>query len=281
MQNLGEMDERGTMILDAPCNLFMTIQEDEQMAIHPNGKAPYAPPKTIIDIVETYREKDMRKPWDLQVLEQAGVSESLAPRTLQALKLLDIIGADGNPTEQFEALVRAPDTEFKQGLADLFCAAYGDILAFADPSINDISRIRDAFRPYQPRGQQERMITLFIGLLEYAGVDVSAAKVSSRPKVEKKAGAASSRATKKPRKPKPDPNTQNGNKPDPAGESGSKPPAVSGVFGIPDSDLALLNEDEFDEVWAALGSLAKAKARAIRAKDSGIATKTAHVEKEE
>jgi hypothetical protein len=123
------------------------------MAIQPSGTAPYASPKSVIDIITTYRERDMRKPFDLQVLQQAGVSESLAPRTLQALKLLDIVDSEGNRTKQFEALVRAPDQAFKEGLGELLCAAYSDIFSFADPSTNDLARIRDAFRPYKPEGR--------------------------------------------------------------------------------------------------------------------------------
>lgn len=243
------------------------------MAIHPNGKAPYAPPKAVTDFIKIYREKDIRKPFDLQVLEQAGVSESLAPRTMQALKLLDIVDSDGNPTDQFEALVRAPEAQFKEGLADLFCAAYSDILSFADPADSDLSRLRDAFRPYQPRGQHERMITLMVGLLEFAGLDVSAAKASMKPKKEgpttpRKPKADKPKRGRKPPEEKPDPSQHHTT-------NGHTPPSTDSVFGLSDRDLALLNDDELDEVWAALGHLAKAKVRARRQQESGGKTEPA------
>jgi hypothetical protein len=34
------------------------------------------------------------------------------------------------------------------------------------------------------------------------------------------------------------------------------------VFGITEDDIAVLNEREFEEVWAALGKVVRAKARA-------------------
>jgi Family of unknown function (DUF5343) len=237
------------------------------MAIQPNGVAPYAPPKAVIDIITTYRDRDMRKPFDVGVLMQAGVSESLAPRTLQALKILDIIDSEGNPTPIFEKVVRSSEQEFRDGLADHFSQAYADVFSFADPATNDLGRLRDAFRGYSPRGQQERMITLFLGLLEFAGVDISAARASMRPKTE---------GPTKPKKPvsKKPQESVNRTPKNGRGGDGSKPdttplPASGVLFpGITEADLALMEESEIDAVWSALGQVAKARARAIKARDA-------------
>jgi hypothetical protein len=39
-----------------------------------------------------------------------------------------------------------------------------------NPKEDSLDRIRDAFRSYQPRGQQDRMVTLFSGLCRYVGI---------------------------------------------------------------------------------------------------------------
>jgi hypothetical protein len=105
-----------------------------------------------------------------EVLARAGIADSLVPRTLQALQTLDLVRDNGNPTDMLEGLRLAPEAEFKQRLADWLRTAYADVFAFVDPSIDDEVRIRDAFRNYQPIGQQPRMVTLFQGLCSAAGL---------------------------------------------------------------------------------------------------------------
>jgi hypothetical protein len=146
------------------------------MPLQPNGPGPYAPPSTIIEVIEVFRERGLRTPFTLEVLTRAGIPESLAPRTLQALKLLDLIDAEGNPLEAFHAAVRAPEDQFKEAIQDLIVGAYRDVFSFADPGEQNLDRVRDAFRTYTPIGQQDRMVTLFLGLLEWLGLDVGAAK---------------------------------------------------------------------------------------------------------
>jgi hypothetical protein len=75
----------------------------------------------------------------------------LVPRTLQALQTLDLFRDNGNPTDTLEGLRLAPT--------------------------DDEVRIRDAFRNYQPIGQQPRMVSLFQGLCSAAGL------IPERPRV--------------------------------------------------------------------------------------------------
>jgi hypothetical protein len=107
---------------------------------------------------------------DADVLLRAGVSDSLVPRTLQALRTLDLLTADGRPSEVFEGIRLAPSAEYQTRLAEWLNAAYADALAFIDPATDDEVAIRDAFRKYIPTGQQGRMVTLFMGLFTAAGV---------------------------------------------------------------------------------------------------------------
>jgi Family of unknown function (DUF5343) len=143
---------------------------ERQMTIRSDGNAPYTSPSAIVQVLEGFRSRGLQTPFTLDVLQKAGVSKSLAPRTMQALALLDLIGDDGMPTEAFEALRKAGADEFKDRFAALLRAAYAEVFSYVDPTQDSRERIRDAFRSYVPVAQQERMVTLFLGLCAYAGI---------------------------------------------------------------------------------------------------------------
>jgi hypothetical protein len=140
------------------------------MALAHEGPAPYTSPSAIIHLVDRFRERGLQIPFEIDVLVRAGISEGLAPRTLHALRQLDLIDEQGNPTEALEGLRVAPSGEFKDRFAEVVRAAYAPIFQYVDPATNSMDDIRDAFRVYTPHGQQGRMVTLFLGLVEYAGM---------------------------------------------------------------------------------------------------------------
>jgi Family of unknown function (DUF5343) len=151
------------------------------VTIVPSGRtAAYAPPAAVIEVIDRYRNRGLSKPFTPEVLERAGVSPTLTRRTIASLKQLGFIDADGNPTPEFEAATRAPEQEFKELLGNLLTATYSDVLAFADPGKDSFDRVRDAFRGIEPRGQHDRMVTLFLGLMDYIGADTTAATASRK-----------------------------------------------------------------------------------------------------
>jgi len=139
------------------------------MPVTANAPAPYAPPSAIMEVINRYRG-GLPAPINAEVLGRAGISDSLIPRTLQALQTLDLINEDGSPTPTLEGLRRCPEPEFQQRLTDWLNVAYADVRNFVDPATADEVAIRDAFRPFDPVGQQPRMVTLFTGLYAAAGV---------------------------------------------------------------------------------------------------------------
>jgi hypothetical protein len=140
------------------------------MPVTAETAAPYAPASAVLEIVQRHRDKGLPPVVDSAVLERAGISHSLVPRTLQALEALDLIDAGGRPTRTFEGIRLAPESDLKVRLAEWLNTAYADALAFIDPATATESQIRDAFRHYKPVGQQSRMVTLFLGLYAAAGV---------------------------------------------------------------------------------------------------------------
>ncbi len=152
------------------------------MAVTQDNSGPYAPPSTVIDVITRHRTRGLPSPVNADVLARSGVSDSLIPRTLQALQSLDLLDEQGQPTSIFEGLRLAPESEFKQRMAEWLNQAYADVIAFVDPATDDEIKVRDAFRSYKPVGQQARMVTLFLGLYREAGV---APEKSSQPRMLK------------------------------------------------------------------------------------------------
>jgi Family of unknown function (DUF5343) len=141
------------------------------MTLQPHGPGAYAPPKAVIGALERWRDRGFQVPITAETLVRAGVTtESLAPRTLQTLKLLGFVTDDGDPTDEFRDLQKVASDQYQERLASLLRVAYADVLAHADPAQDDLDRITDQFRFYDPASLRDRMVTLFIGLAEYAGI---------------------------------------------------------------------------------------------------------------
>ena len=112
-----------------------------------------------------------------------GISETVAPRTLQALKLLELVGVDGNPAPNFDDLRRAAEEDFQSRLVEHLRCVYADVFSMRDPAQDEVTKIRDAFRHYRPQGMQDRMVRLFLGLCEYGGMIDAVPRVRSvRPR---------------------------------------------------------------------------------------------------
>ncbi|UPT61714.1 MAG: DUF5343 domain-containing protein [Hyphomonadaceae bacterium JAD_PAG50586_4] len=140
------------------------------MAVTTTAPAPYAPPSAVLEVINRHRARGLPAPITQEVLGRAGISESLIPRTLQALQSLDLINENGMPSPTLEGLRLAPEHEFKARIAEWLNGAYADVLQFIDPATASDTDVRDAFRSYNPIGQQGRMVTLFQGLYAAAGI---------------------------------------------------------------------------------------------------------------
>lgn len=159
------------------------------MAVTADNSAPYTPTRQILEIVQRFRERGNPRPITSDALARIGIPDSLNARTLQSLKVLDLIDESGEPTKTFEGIRLASSDGYKKALQEWIQAAYADVFAIVDPATDDDSRVRDAFRNYNPTGQQGRMVTLFLGLCEEAGI---------RHKPEKKKEPSSSASRNKP-----------------------------------------------------------------------------------
>lgn len=211
--------------------------------------APYAPATAILDLIERHRNKGLPAVVDADVLLRAGISSSLAPRTLQALKTLDLIDSDGRPSEVFEGIRLAPTAEYEQRLTEWLNTTYADALSYVNPATDDEIAIRDAFRKYTPTGQQSRMVSLFMGLFTAAGVMPPRSKQSS-PR------SSANGATSKPAKPRQNNRTERESKARTGTSAphaqkpslgGALPPAIAGLLATLPTDTGIWTRERRDQ----------------------------------
>jgi hypothetical protein len=139
------------------------------MPIENDGPAPYAPTANVVRAIDHYREKApsvMTK----ELLIRLGYPEAYANRTLRALRIFDLITDDGTPTDAFKELQRASDEEFRGRLEQVIRTAYGEVFEVVDPATASDSALDAAFRRYTPQPQRDKMIALFMGLCDAAGM---------------------------------------------------------------------------------------------------------------
>lgn len=177
-----------------------------------DNPAPYAPTSVILSLLERHRQKGLPTPVTADVLSRAGVTESLNSRTLQALQVLDLIDQDGRPTPILEGLRLAPETEYKARMGEWLKGAYADALKFIDPEVATETQVHDAFRSYKPPGMRDRMVTLFLGLFEAAGIAPERKKRASL----KAANRSVPRVARQQRSVSPSPVPQSVSQPNPA-----------------------------------------------------------------
>lgn len=180
------------------------------MALQEQGTAPYAPGEAVKKVLERYRAAGLPLPVTVDLLKRLDVGDSIAARTLQALKLLDFLDEAGQPTPSFVAFKQAPHDGYKRVLAEHLYQVYAPVFAVLgpNPDLKTGDEIESAFRLYTPDSLRDRMVTLFLSLCEYAEI------VTERPtrKPGPKTGTARPRSfVTRPGKPTPD----------------SKPPALA------------------------------------------------------
>ena len=141
------------------------------MAVQQQARGPYASTGSIIKVIEKHRDVGLQA-MSLQRLDQIGITEALAPRTLYALTFLGFYDDSGRVTPEFDALRHAHEHDFKPRLAALLREAYAPILEVLDPATATPLDVENAFRGhrYLPTGQLSRMVQLFMGLMIYVGL---------------------------------------------------------------------------------------------------------------
>lgn len=231
-------------------------------------RRPYAAAANVTAVVDRVRRINLPDKVNSEFLEVVGVPEVSRGRVIEALRFLGFIDDGGRPTDVLRSLAGAHDDEVRDLLAAAIREAYAEDFTRVDPSQDPQPRIIAAFRRYQPRSQSPRMVMLFLGLCRYAGIPVldaprerqmAGSRSNSRPR------AASGNGT--------EPNRKVGRPSGVAKVAGPIAPnqvdpiqAQPGLlFGVTVEDVGALSDEQFPEVWSALGIIARARAKSLKA----------------
>jgi hypothetical protein len=216
---------------------------------------PYAAPSNIQGFLARARSRNLPDIITTEFLRVAGIPEVVFGRVMQALRFLKLVTEDDCPTDTLVALSGATDTQYREILEKVVRDAYRREFQIIDPATDNQPKIIDAFRPFQPRSQTERMVMLFLGLCREAGIPVLDAprerKMHETPSKRTRSSAQMSGGVDKRIATQRTPEI-------------SAPPVTQNnmIFGVTEEDVARLEDEEFDEVWSALGKVARARARA-------------------
>ncbi len=151
-------------------------------------RGPYAPPATVLQVIQHYRRRDVPETLTTTDLMQIGVGEGLLSRVMQALRFLGLVEEDGRTTDAFRTLRYADDDGYRVALRAILEHAYADIFGHVDPTTATIPQVERAFIPYHPGAQRPRMVTFFLALCREAGIEV-ASPPKQRPTQAEGAGA--------------------------------------------------------------------------------------------
>lgn len=135
-------------------------------------QTPYAALAPVIALIRRRRERSLPDPLNTEKLIQLGISEGNISRVLQTLRFLNLIDEEGYQTEGFNRIARAKEQEYPDILAEIIKGAYHDVFNIIGDDLNQVTDIElnDAFRLCQPESQRNRMIILFRGLCQEAGL---------------------------------------------------------------------------------------------------------------
>jgi len=214
---------------------------------------PYAATANVMAVLSRARTRNLPEAVTNDFLRLTGVPDVVYGRVTQALLFLDLVHEDGRPTDKLQAIAGAPEDQYRQLLADCIRAAYRDDFGRVDPEQDPQGTIIDAFRRYKPRSQTARMVMLFLGLCREAAIPVVDA-----PR-ERKMQPKANGQRKVARDPSPSiatPNTQRSSITEIFDRRMS-----NSIFSLTEQDLGALDEGEFNELWMALGKVARARAR--------------------
>jgi hypothetical protein len=125
---------------------------------------------SVLSVIDRFRARGLSDPLTTTTLEQIGIKPSTTSFTLRTLVFLGLIDESGNITPAFHQLRQAPENDYPNSLAEIIRKAYLRVFTVADPATDDGGKITDAFRVYEPANQREKMIRLFMGLCEKAGI---------------------------------------------------------------------------------------------------------------
>ena len=160
--------------------------------------APYASSKAVLQVIGRFRDTGLPEPLTFEALERIGVPSTMTSPTFRALRFLALVDEVGNRLPEFERLRRAASSEYQTTLAEVLRSSYSEVFNIVDPAQDAYELVQDAFRGFDPANQRGKMVRLFMGLCEEAGIVPSQPKRRRRPTSEQGKSTAVQESIPKP-----------------------------------------------------------------------------------
>jgi len=230
--------------------------------VEDDPKRPYAATANVMAIIERTRTRNLPDAIDDDLFRIAGIGPAVFGRVRQALQFLNLVRQDNTPTDLLRALSKAPEQEYRQLLESAIRDAYAADFEDIDPAQDSQLQIFERFRRYEPRSQTNRMVMLFLGMCREAGISVKDAprerkmQAAVRPKAGPKPVAVRGASA----------NATTTGQPGHVTQTRAMPAGI--LFGVSEDDIAVLGNEDFAEVWTALGKVARARSLAKAARES-------------
>ena len=194
------------------------------------------------------------------LLKTVGISENIIPRVFATLRFLDLVTERDEPTDVLRGLAGSTEDEYRQLLEKTVRKAYADDFERIDPGTDAQDRVMNAFQRYTPRSQHSRQVMLFLGLCREAWIptiDVPRRRgMRGKPPSQASAGRAVSSRSPQTTATAPAP------KATPLPQQDVEQLSTQ-FLGITLADAAHMPEDDFWEVWNAVGTLFLRRAQRV------------------
>ena len=134
--------------------------------------APYVSPGNVLAILAKIRKGWIPNQVDKGEMERVGVTKSTANRALATLQFLGLINEDDNkPTDTWKAIATSTQNDYPKVLEGILRSAYPSIFEIhPNPAEASDIDIANAFVKSEPLNQRSRMVSLFRGLCQEAGL---------------------------------------------------------------------------------------------------------------
>ena len=136
----------------------------------PDDFAPYAPVGNILELLHRFRKQGLPDPLSTAELDRLGIPEGNLGRVSQTLRFLGLIDEEGKRTEKFDVLGKASTDQYQSTLKQIVEDGYHSVFKYVDPATDGDIKVADQFRHFTPASVRDRMVALFMGLCQEAGI---------------------------------------------------------------------------------------------------------------
>ena len=239
-----------------------------------SNRRPYGPYAHFEAFLDRIRTRNLPGVVDTNFLNVVQIPRDKQGQLKVALEFLNLVDEEGVPTGVLESYAGTTEEEAQGVLREALKTAYASDFKQIDPTQDSQLHLKNWFQRYEPRSATGKMVTFFLGACRQAGIEVK------DPPRERKiqAGRATTSNGRKRQRTK---TSDSGNGPAPiasepepsrpvTAEPQSVPSVDAGVLvSVTNEDIAELDDEEFTDVWSALGKIVRRRAQRDQMSGSG------------